>query len=366
MPKHNAENEKIKHRYQVWMQDAKGYSDATIDQTLAAINRFEAHTGLKSFRLFHIEQARAFTRELQVQQNPKNGRPYSRATISGALAALRKFIEWFAGQPEGRNRIKYGDADYFRLSEKNNRIARATRPKRVPTVEEVCRIIKGMPDESDFELRDRAVVAFILLTGARIEAATSALLKHVDIDEGCFHQDARDVKTKRSKTFTTWFVPVGDEIDEILKHWVLHIRTKLLFGPDDPLFPKTALGHDEQHNFVPIGLAREPWSSGATIRRIFTDAFTAAGVPPSNPHAIRDTLTSFGERCCQTPEEFKAFSQNIGHDRVMTTFTSYGAVASGRQAELIRGLRSEGEGVGPVTPQMVKVVLDHLQGQTRQ
>jgi hypothetical protein len=45
-----------------------------------------------------------------------------------------------------------------------------------------------------------------------------------------------------------------------------------------------------------------------------------------------------GERLCTTPEQFKAWSQHVGHERVLTTLTSYGKVPAARQAELIRGL----------------------------
>jgi hypothetical protein len=41
---------------------------------------------------------------------------------------------------------------------------------------------------------------------------------------------------------------------------------------------------------------------------------------------------------CQTPEAFKSWSQNLGHDKVLTTFLSYGQVESARQGEIIRGL----------------------------
>ena len=34
----------------------------------------------------------------------------------------------------------------------------------------------------------------------------------------------------------------------------------------------------------------------------------------------------------------KAWSQNLGHENVLTTFSSYGDVARHRQAEIIRGL----------------------------
>jgi hypothetical protein len=39
-----------------------------------------------------------------------------------------------------------------------------------------------------------------------------------------------------------------------------------------------------------------------------------------------------------TPEEMKAWSQNLGHADVLTTFTSYGAVPTHRQGELVRAL----------------------------
>ena len=45
-------------------------------------------------------------------------------------------------------------------------------------------------------------------------------LKHVDLKEGCVQQDAREVRTKFSKTFVTYFFSVGDEIREIVTDWV--------------------------------------------------------------------------------------------------------------------------------------------------
>ena len=41
---------------------------------------------------------------------------------------------------------------------------------------------------------------------------------------------------------------------------------------------------------------------------------------------------------CRTPEEMKAWSQNLGHDRVMTTFASYGAIDRVRQAAIMNTL----------------------------
>ena len=40
----------------------------------------------------------------------------------------------------------------------------------------------------------------------------------------------------------------------------------------------------------------------------------------------------------KTPEQFKAWSQNLGHEKVLTTFLSYGQVASARQGDIMQAL----------------------------
>ena len=66
-----------------------------------------------------------------------------------------------------------------------------------------------------------------------------------------------------------------------------------------------------------------------------------------------------GERLCQTPEEFKAWSQNLGHEQVLTTFSSYGNVGGDRQAQLIRrlGQKSEAPAFDRVTIERVMQAL---------
>ncbi len=42
---------------------------------------------------------------------------------------------------------------------------------------------------------------------------------------------------------------------------------------------------------------------------------------------------------CQSAEEFKAWSQNLGHEGVLTTFYSYGEVQEGRQIDIFKQLK---------------------------
>jgi site-specific recombinase XerC len=107
----------------------------------------------------------------------------------------------------------------------------------MPTVEQILHVLATMPVETDIEKRDRAVIAFTLLTGARDGATASFKLKHIDMVAGKVDH-AREVATKRAKTFPTYFFPVGDDIRAIVAEWVDFLRHKKLWGDDDPLFPK--------------------------------------------------------------------------------------------------------------------------------
>jgi hypothetical protein len=81
--------------------------------------------------------------------------------------------------------------------------------------------------------------------------------------------------------------------------------------------------HDALH-FHSSGLERKHWPTATPIREIFRDAFAAVGLPYFNPHSFRKTLVALGQQCCKSPEEFKAWSQNLGHEGVLTTLHSYG------------------------------------------
>ena len=249
-------------------------------------------------------------------------------------------------QPGHKSRVKYTDALYFNLSDKGARIATAHRTRPVPTLEQIKHTLSVMPTATEFDRRDRALLAFALLTGARDAALASVKLKHVDLVAGCFHQDAREVATKFSKTFTTYFFPVGDDTQQIVAEWVTYLRGEKLWGNDDPLFPKTEIGNGRSRCFEPIGLMREHWSNASPIRATFRQAFECAGLSYFNPHSFRSTLVQLGQQRCKTPEQFKAWSQNLGHDGVMTTLTSYGTVSADRQGEIIKGLGAS-TGCGP-------------------
>jgi hypothetical protein len=52
-------------------------------------------------------------------------------------------------------------------------------------------------------------------------------------------------------------------------------------------------------------------------------------------------LVQLGKRLGRTPEEFEAWSKNLGHEHMLTTFRSYGTIDPHRQGELIKSIGAE-------------------------
>jgi integrase len=92
-----------------------------------------------------------------------------------------------------------------------------------------------------------------------------------------------------------------------------------------------------QGGFAVIGLKRTPYANAGAIREAIKEAFVAAGLPRFAPHSFRKTLVKWGVNHYKTPEALKAFSQNIGHESLLTTYSAYLPVSHERQAELITG-----------------------------
>jgi integrase len=216
MRTNNPDNERIKHRYFSYLREAKRRDETTIDSVAAALHRFGTFTGYRDFKAFHYQQAVAFKRHLSDQVSQRSGSRLSKATVYSTLTALRHFFFWLAGQPGFRSRLTYSDVEYFNISEKDARIAKARREARRPTLDQVRHALAKMPATTEIERRDRAVFTFVLLTGARDGALVSLKLKHVDLTENKVSFDAREVHTKFSKTFNTDFFPVGDDVRQIM------------------------------------------------------------------------------------------------------------------------------------------------------
>ncbi len=357
----NPANERIKRRYYHYVREAEGRVEKTVEHASRAITEYERFTAWKDFKRFRPAEAIGYRRSLLAGDGKRSAQLSSRATVHTKLIQVRKFFRWLAGQPGFKTRIRFADVEFFSLSGRDRKLALERREKPAPSLEQLQYVIRNMPASTDTEVRNRAIVACILLSGARVSAVISLKLKHVRPDRLGIDQDAREVRTKFSKSFPTFFFPVGDDIREIFLAYVDHLQTKLLWGVDDPLFPRSLMYVGSARKFEWVELERRHWATPDPVRDVFRRAFGAAGLPYYSPHSVRRTLTLLGQRICNTPEAMKAWSQNLGHDEVLTTLTSYGAVPVLRQAELIRQAGSDD--VDPLAQRVSELVERALAGQ---
>src|ERR1700730_4689642 len=160
MKTHNPENERIKRTYFTYLAEAQGFSEATLDSVAKPINRFESYTKFRDCKALHIEQAKGFKASLAEQMSLRTKDRLSKATLYATLNALKRFFIWLAGQPGYKSRISYCDAEYFNLSGKETRIAKARREERVPTLEQIRHLIHTMPARTEIEPRVQGLITF--------------------------------------------------------------------------------------------------------------------------------------------------------------------------------------------------------------
>lgn len=358
----NPKNDRVKREYLIYLGEARQRSPATVDQVRNAIDRLEAYTGFKEFGSFNKEQALGFKRALVASKAQRSGKPISTATAHHVLQALQEFLGWLSGRPGYRRRIDLSEIQYLKLSMKDERIARVTTPKSYPSLEQYRAALSAMPGSDEIGRRDRALLALLLLTGMRDAAIVSLKLKHISIERGYVFQDSREVKTKFSKPIETFFFPVGDHVREIAAEWVRFLSSEKLFGPADPLFPKTMVQPDHHGSFAAHGLSREHWADASPVRAIFKAAFARVGLSYSKPHTVRDTLTRLAYQLKLSPEQLKAWSQNMGHSSVLTTLQGYGYVSAERQGEILAELSQAPAGTDAATELLAQIAALARQG----
>src|SRR5450759_1348767 len=228
MKTHHADNVRIKHKYLGYLKETKGHAEASLDSVAQALDRFENYTHLRDFKAFHPEQAKAFKAYLTAQVSSRSGERLTQATLYSTLRHLRAFFHWLAGQPGYRSKLTYADADYFNLPANDARIAKTRRATPVPTLEQITHVLATMPSTTDVELRNRALVAFAILTGARDGALASLKLKHVDLVPDCGDQarevDHHLVLSCRGKHSSRTTIYASRYINELAR--LLHVTTK--------------------------------------------------------------------------------------------------------------------------------------------
>jgi len=316
---------------------------STIDQRLAALAQFEAANDWADFTSFNRDQV---TRYLEAVR----GFSVSGRTKAAKVRHVNGFFKWMVMDERLKPKQARKPLAALRLSDKEQRAGQAKKTVNFATAEQIIETIQTMPNATAVERRNRALLAFTLLSGARDGAIISMTVGHVKLAEREVIQHPDTTDTKASKHILSWFFPAGEFIENEVADYIAYLKTELGFTDADPLFPATQNGHDENDRFIPNGLTKRRWTTAQPMRNIFRAAFTANGMRYYNPHSFRNTLTAMAYQQKLDPMTMKAWSQNLGHEHLDTTYNSYGNLSPNAQREAMAGLGRSGAKPDPDAP----------------
>lgn len=345
-------NEIAKRRYYKYLEHSKGSSKESIKHYKSAIWRWQEFTNNEDF--FNISETKIENfKEWLKNKNKKN----SSVIISlshryDILRYLKIFFNWLSEQPGYKSKITKTITNYFNLTMGEARQATEQRTRTSPTMEEAKILIESIKGKTEIEIRDKALISLVFLTGIRISALSSLPIQSFDKENLIINQDPRlGVKTKNSKKIMTSLIPFSyqEPLNYFLDWYNFLINVKN-FKQTDPLFPATKIesGNDDRVGYHSTEkISSNFWKNTSSPRKIFENRFKQAGLKYYHPHTFRHLIVKEFSKLPLSEEERKAISQNLGHADVETTFGSYGYnhIPEDRQFEIIKNMDFKGKKV---------------------
>lgn len=325
----NATNERVKYKYRHHIQRAKGKDIKTVIEDLKHIRVFEKFVQFAGFHTFNKDVACKYVQDLF-----NNGKTIN--FITSNLRAVKDFLNWLERQRGYRSKIVYDDIDYLNVSRNQRREAKAQNYQETYKFDQIIKTIRLMPDKTEKDRRDKAMVSLQALCTLRISELRTVKIRNMIEEDGVWFIDVnpKNMSVKFAKQREAVFVPLADDIIDNVIAWRNYLIAKG-FKKDDPLFPAIDNRFNQQ-NLLEQHISVNPIKSDTTIRDVFKRAFTGAGLDYLNPHSFRKTLAKYAQN--HSPEFLNAVRQNLGHSSIDTTLSSYGQLSSLDQRRILSDL----------------------------
>jgi len=328
-----AENERIKHQYFDKFIFRSGKDKQSLRKSISSIQIFEEFNNFTDFKLFKYENAREFQKYLT------NKYSHSMQSAYRIIQAVQEFFLWLK-ERDGYKRLDYDDIKSLRLSLKDIEKSKTTKPRKIIDIDKWEEMILNIKPKDEVELRGRAIFDCLLLTGMRIDALLTLQIGDLNLDKNYVFQDPHHVNKKFSSSDKTNLWNFKPEIKQILIDWVKLLKEEHNFTDKDPLFPKIQTTSN-QFKFEKDGFKKEFIKQPDEIRKELARQFKNANLEYHTPHTIRHSLTNLFMGFDLTPEQLKAFSQNLSHKSLATTLNTYYQVHEFRQDQIIEELDIE-------------------------
>lgn len=344
MTKNIYQNELRKREFFENLRGAEGFTESSINTFSEAIAQWQTFSENEDFGNFNKSKAITFVEWLKLRGSKTPLGQISLATQYNYLRRVKRFFKWLSDHPNYKNKILRNDINFLRLSKKDVLIAISGKTKKMPSFEEIKRIIENIKINNEIDKRDRAMICLALLTGIRISALISLKMKNFDKQKKLIDQNPADgVKTKNSKRILTAFFPIGwDAPERYFIEWFECLESKD-FQAEDPIFPSTLNQFGLNNSYSKELVSKEFWSDTGGARKIFEKRCRNANLPYFHPHSFRHSIVNILSKIRLTEEEKRAISLNLGHSNVGTTFGSYGygSMSNEGAVEIVQKLQNQ-------------------------
>jgi integrase/recombinase XerD len=361
MTKLNVNNIKVRRRYLDRLRQARGLSEATVVSIERALHKYDEFIGGLDYKTFSTSRATAFKKWLQERQH--NGKPISAGTAYHVIRQVHEFFMWLSGEQGYRSKITPNLVSYLSLDLKTVRQATSERLVSAPSLEYVLKLTGSIEPQGEVDLRDRALIAFLLLSGMRVLAVVSLPIGCLDPETLVIDQSpSKGVKTKFGKTIISRLLPFDTQLMSYVLEWHKYLTFVKLYTQTDPLFPSTRMVQAvDGPTFEAAGVEPIFWSTADPVRRILRERSEHAQLPYHNPHSFRHAAIQLGFRFCKSAEATKALSQNVGHKNIDTTLATYGNLSTERRLEVLGGIDFTGKNQSNLSKERLREMIAALQ-----
>ncbi|OQA22707.1 MAG: site-specific tyrosine recombinase XerC [Chloroflexi bacterium ADurb.Bin360] len=255
----------------------------------------------------------------QSRSDDKSG-PLSPETKKKALEESIRLFKFYLRKDPQRYKSRIITDEWLaslKVVQKHDRIAE----HEFYTLDEVECLVTSSPQQDTLtEIRIRAAIALLFLSGMRVGALVTMPLKAFDPRAPhpvIWQWGLYGVETKFDRPITTFLLRNLPSLTTHVLQWDDIVRTNC---PDGTLW-FTALSRDGTsllHDAKP-GRSRDD-----AIRKGLHQLCEQTGIPYRHPHCLRHGHIVYAMKRASNMEDMVAIAQNIGHEDVTTTLRVYG------------------------------------------
>lgn len=308
----NPANEEIKQDYRFYLKYQRDFklNNDSIKDKMSKIDKYDEFFNYADFIEFDANKGVEYYKHLL--ERFEDGQ-LEMSTVLSYLNTIKEFLNWYFDNHKVKSK-KTLIASLVTLEPKDEhrRLAQRLEYVEYPTHEEFEQII-SFPEETILDKRDKAILTFLYLSGARVSAVATATIKSFDEKRMIFFQDPLEgIKTKRSKHIISKLIKFDNKYYEIVRNWINFLKTEYGFKDCDPLFP------------VVKDVVKKNFMNGeADYRKMIAKRCKDVLLPEYHPHAFRHAHIYKGLSYVRNGLQLRALSQNVGHESMMTILEKY-------------------------------------------